>query len=120
MAWGVDIRESRTIASSEQEAASKLVLIPETVSRCLLSLTQAFDGRVTIDARFQQSRSDSLIRGPYEPRATVGPRRAIGGPCASATSQAAKPPFPYEPCTVSRIVASLAVCPPTPLASPSQ
>ena len=43
MAWGVDIRESRTIASSEQEAASKLVLIPETVSRCLLSLTQAFD-----------------------------------------------------------------------------
>ena len=41
MAWGVDIRESRTIASSEQEAASKLVLIPETVSRCLLSLTQA-------------------------------------------------------------------------------
>jgi hypothetical protein len=32
-----------TIASSEQEAASTLVLIPETVSRCLLSLTQAFD-----------------------------------------------------------------------------
>jgi len=43
----------RTIASSEQEAASTLVLPLESVSRCLLSLTQAFDGRVTIDARFQ-------------------------------------------------------------------
>ena len=32
----------RTIASSEQEAASTLALVPETVSRCLLSLTQAF------------------------------------------------------------------------------
>jgi hypothetical protein len=32
-----------TIASSEQEAASTLALTPETVSRCLLSLTQAFD-----------------------------------------------------------------------------
>jgi hypothetical protein len=31
-----------TIASSEQEAASTLVLVLETVSRCLLSLTQAF------------------------------------------------------------------------------
>jgi hypothetical protein len=30
-----------TIASSEQKAASTLVSIPETVSRCLLSLTQA-------------------------------------------------------------------------------
>ncbi len=43
-----------TIASSEQEAASPLVLNPETVSRCLLSLTQAFDGRVIPDARFRQ------------------------------------------------------------------
>jgi hypothetical protein len=34
--------EDLTIASSEQEAASTLVLIVETVSRCLLSLTQAF------------------------------------------------------------------------------
>jgi hypothetical protein len=33
----------RTIASSEQEAASTIVLIPESVSRCLLSLTQALD-----------------------------------------------------------------------------
>ena len=46
----------------------------------------------------------------------MGPRKAIGGPCASATSQGAKPPFPYEPCTVSRIAVSLAVCPPTLLA----
>ncbi len=43
MPWGVDIRESRTIASSEQEAASKLGSILQSVSRCLLSLTQAFD-----------------------------------------------------------------------------
>jgi hypothetical protein len=35
----------RTIASSEQEAASTPVLIVETVSRCLLSLTQAFGSR---------------------------------------------------------------------------
>jgi hypothetical protein len=34
---------SRTIASSEQEAASTPGLVPETDSRCLLSLTQAFD-----------------------------------------------------------------------------
>ena len=31
----------RTIASSEQEAASTLVLTPESAARCLLSLTQA-------------------------------------------------------------------------------
>ncbi len=36
------MEKSRTIASSEQEAASTLVLIVETVPRCLLSLTQAF------------------------------------------------------------------------------
>jgi hypothetical protein len=34
---------SRTIASSEQKAASTPGLVPETDSRCLLSLTQAFD-----------------------------------------------------------------------------
>ena len=37
-------RLSSTIASSEQEAASTLVPAPESVSRCLLPLTQAFDG----------------------------------------------------------------------------
>ena len=32
---------SRTIASSEQEAALTLVSTPESAARCLLSLTQA-------------------------------------------------------------------------------
>jgi hypothetical protein len=42
----------RTIASSEQEAASTLVLIVETVSRCLLSLTQAFGIKMRLAQAF--------------------------------------------------------------------
>jgi hypothetical protein len=37
--------ECPTIASSEQAAASTLALTPESDSRCLLSLTQAFDSQ---------------------------------------------------------------------------
>ncbi len=107
--------DRRTIASCERRLRQdfRTDLSPP-------SQTQAFDGRVIIDAQFLQRRSDSLIRRRYAPRAMVGPRKATGGPCASAASQAVRAPFPYEPCTASRIVASLAVCPSARLASPSQ
>ena len=46
-----------TIASSEQEAASKLVSAPKVVSRCLLSLTQALGGWSTMNtARVRRAR----------------------------------------------------------------
>ena len=52
--WPVAIRRLNaekmlTIASSEQEAAFTLVLPLETVSRCLLSLTQAFGFIARVD-----------------------------------------------------------------------
>jgi hypothetical protein len=53
--WALEDLHSKlglTIASSEQEAASTLVLIVETVSRCLLSLTQAFGRRYTPNSRW--------------------------------------------------------------------
>jgi len=46
----------RTIASSEQEAASTLVLPLESVSRCLLSLTQAFGSIARVDLLGSPSR----------------------------------------------------------------
>ena len=70
---------SRTIASSEQEAASTPGLVPETDSRCLLSLTQAFDGRVIPDARFRQRLGGRHEIYPWA-RYTVGSRRAATGP----------------------------------------
>jgi hypothetical protein len=45
------MRESRTIASSEQEAASTLGSVLKYVSRCLLSLTQAFGNKSSMHLR---------------------------------------------------------------------
>jgi hypothetical protein len=44
-----------TIASSEQEAASTLGLHLETVSRCLLSLTQALGSFTRHEQRYPKS-----------------------------------------------------------------
>ena len=51
-----------TIASSEQEAASTLVLTLESDSRCLLSLTQAFGSITRVDLLGSPSRGIVLVR----------------------------------------------------------